>query len=89
MLVFIELLKNIDDDTEQNILPSDSVLLQIAISFLNPQNRKYSEYSDDEREFIARLKKHISGRQSKKEDMEDRIVCFEDKIDKRNTTKGE
>lgn len=46
------------------IMPNNETLLQLAISFLDPKNTKYTDYNDEEKEFIKNIRSLISKRKN-------------------------
>lgn len=64
-ILFLKELINIkeeakSDDLIQGIMPSNRVLLQVTISLLDPKNISYSDYSEEEKEFIKSLRSLIT-----------------------------
>lgn len=57
------------DELESNevlncIMPNNEALLQLAISFLDPKNKEYTDYNDEEKEFIKNIRNLISKRKN-------------------------
>lgn len=67
------------DELESNellncIIPNNEALLQIAISFLDPKNTEYTDYNDEEKEFIKNIRNLINKRKNNKRIRIDSIV---------------
>ena len=91
-ITFLDQLINDINETDKNealkfITQHKKALFQVAVSLLDPQNTKFSEYNENEQEFIRTLKKLISVPKSQSKEtkikIEDIIANVELEDDKR------